>query len=77
MENQYVFIKEGLAFIVFIVSSDLANGRYQVFSTALNSVHHRVYESIEECEETFNRWIEVGRIDSWARMWNPSMPKIQ
>lgn len=77
MENEYVFIKDGYAFTVFVVSVDLANGRYQIFSTSLNSVHHTVYETVAECEETFNRWVDSGRIDSWAKKWNPSMPSLR
>ena len=76
MENEYIFIKDGLAFTVFIVSADLANGRYQIFSTALNCVHHAIYNTIEEAEEVFDRWVEQGRFDSWAKMWNVSMPSL-
>lgn len=77
MENEYVFIKSGLAFTVFIVSSDLANGRYQIFSAALNNVHHSVYESVKECEAVFDRWVKDGRFDAWAKKWNPTMKSLE
>ena len=76
MENEYIFIKDGLAFSIFVVTSDLAYGRYQIFSTALNNVHHNIYESVTECEEVFDRWVDQGRISAWAKKWNPTMPKI-
>ncbi len=77
MENEYVFIKDGYAFTVFVVSVDLANGRYQIFSTSLNSVHHTIYETIKECEAVFDKWKADGRIDAWAKKWNPSMKPLK
>lgn len=76
MENEYVFIKDRLAFTVFIVSSDLANGRYQIFSTALNNVHHSIYNSIEDCEKQFDAWCSAGMCDAWYKKWNTSMSSL-
>lgn len=73
MENEYVVIKDGLAFIIYIVRSDLAMGRFQVFSPSLNNVHHTVYESVAEVEKQFDDWIDQGKFDGWAKMWNQTM----
>lgn len=76
MEHEYIFLKDGIAYPVYVVTSDLANGRYQIFSAALNNVHHGIYNTVEECHERFDMWVDAGRIDAWAIKWHVGMPSI-
>lgn len=73
MEHMYIFVADKVAYQVIVANCDLANGRYVIFSTAMNNIHGSIYESIEEVEKAFDLFRERGAIDEWYYQWNKDM----
>lgn len=76
MNNTYIVVADGLAFVVMIVNNDSVGGRYQIVSLAYNGIKDFSYNSIADVEESFDRWVSNGVIESWYPLWNPGMTQL-
>lgn len=68
LKNLYEVRKGYKIYHIAVVSSDLAEGRYQIVSFELDNIHHNRYETVAEAEQKLEAMKKIGMFDEYRKL---------